>query len=91
MKTFANPTSSKVDWSVWMEHCSNSLNPVMNHSNSELPSDNEEKFESIKESDNGEKIRVQMTMDSQGDLYRAIKNELKISAINNFVQQLLIF
>ena len=49
----------------------------MNHSNSELPSDNEEKIEPIKESNNGEKTRVQMTLDSQGDLYMAIKNEFR--------------
>ena len=86
MKTFANLSSpsSEIDKSEVMEHSSKSLNPLMDHLNSELPSDGEEMIVSIKEPNNGEKTKVQMTLDSEGDLYRAIKTEFKDITDNEF-------
>ena len=49
----------------------------MSHSNLDLPSDNEEKIVTINRSNEHEKTTVLMTLDSQGELFKAVKNEFK--------------
>ena len=79
MKTFANPSSSrsKAGQSHVIEHSSNSLNHLMSHSNLDLPSDNEDKIVTINRSNEHQKTTVLMTLDSQGELFKAVKNEFK--------------
>ena len=90
MKTFANPSSSqsKAGQSHVIEHSSNSLNLQMSHSNLDVPSDKEEKIVTINRSNEHEKKTVLMTLDSQGELFKAVKNEFKDISEKEFCEKI---